>query len=175
MQSKLGLAAVSIVVLFHCHPGSAATPSSESAEGDAVEVGQVNIVVRDMERSLGFYRTLGLLIPNTLPEWQAHHRTAVTNGQPSIEFDSEAFAAMWNTGRSRAQGNVLIGLTLATREQVDEVCGKLRQAGHRIIQEPYDAFWGARYAVVEDPDGNAVGLTSRVDPGRVSAPPTPPE
>ena len=33
-------------------------------------------------------------------------------------------------------------------------------------QEPYDAFWGARYAIVEDPDGNAVGLMSPIDPDR---------
>ena len=36
----------------------------------------------------------------------------------------------------------------------------LTAAGHRGLQAPYDAFWGARYAVVEDPDGIAVGLMS---------------
>jgi len=33
-------------------------------------------------------------------------------------------------------------------------------------QPPWDAFWGARYAVVEDPDGNAVGIMSAIDPDR---------
>ena len=28
----------------------------------------------------------------------------------------------------------------------------------------YDAFWGARYAVVSDPDGNGVGIIDPVDP-----------
>jgi uncharacterized glyoxalase superfamily protein PhnB len=28
------------------------------------------------------------------------------------------------------------------------------------LQAPYDAFWGARYAIIEDPDGVAVGLMS---------------
>ena len=41
-------------------------------------------------------------------------------------------------------------------------------------QEPYDAFWGARYAVVSDPDGNGVGIMSPVDdalPQRATAAP----
>jgi uncharacterized glyoxalase superfamily protein PhnB len=29
-----------------------------------------------------------------------------------------------------------------------------------------DTFWGARYAVIEDPDGNHVGLMSPIDPER---------
>jgi uncharacterized glyoxalase superfamily protein PhnB len=44
-------------------------------------------------------------------------------------------------------------------------------AGYRGLQEPYDAFWGARYAIIEDPDGIAVGLMSRVSPDRKSQPP----
>jgi len=46
------------------------------------------------------------------------------------------------------------------------VFGDLTGAGFRAQQAPYDAFWGARYAVVEDPDGNAVGLMSPSDPDR---------
>jgi uncharacterized glyoxalase superfamily protein PhnB len=44
-------------------------------------------------------------------------------------------------------------------------------AGYGSQQPPYDAFWGSRYAIVEDPDGNAVGLMSPVDPTRRSTPP----
>jgi hypothetical protein len=36
------------------------------------------------------------------------------------------------------------------------------------LHEPYDAFWGARYAIVEDAGGNAVGIMSPVDPARRS-------
>jgi uncharacterized glyoxalase superfamily protein PhnB len=32
-------------------------------------------------------------------------------------------------------------------------------------------FWGARYAIVEDPDGNHVGVMSPSDPDRRRAPP----
>jgi hypothetical protein len=39
------------------------------------------------------------------------------------------------------------------------------------LQPPYDAFWGARYAIVEDPDGIAVGLMSPISPDFKSVPP----
>jgi len=44
-------------------------------------------------------------------------------------------------------------------------------AGHRGLREPHDAFWGARYAILEDPDGIAVGLMSPVSDDKRSAPP----
>ena len=44
-------------------------------------------------------------------------------------------------------------------------------AGHRGLQAPFDAFWGARYAIVEDPDGIAVGLMSPISAEHRSPPP----
>ena len=51
-----------------------------------------------------------------------------------------------------------------------KIYADLVAAGYRRQQPPYDAFWGARYAVIEDPDGNAVGIMSPVDPDRRSQP-----
>ena len=34
-----------------------------------------------------------------------------------------------------------------------------------------DTFFGARYAIVADPDGRSVGIMSPIDPARRSAPP----
>src|ERR671932_342152 len=61
-----------------------------------------------------------------------------------------------------------------TRREVDERYAELVAHGGRAHQPPYDAFWGARYAIVDDPDGNPVGLMSPVDERRKSWPPAPP-
>jgi uncharacterized glyoxalase superfamily protein PhnB len=37
-------------------------------------------------------------------------------------------------------------------------------AGHALIKPPHDAFWGARYALVRDPDGNVLGLMGPITP-----------
>jgi uncharacterized glyoxalase superfamily protein PhnB len=68
---------------------------------------------------------------------------------------------------------VVVGFRVASRDDVDRLYADMTGAGYRGQQPPYDAFWGARYAVVEDPDGNAVGIMSPSDPDRrsVSRPP----
>ena len=62
----------------------------------------------------------------------------------------------------------------AARRAVDEVYADLAGAGYPGRQPPYDAFWGARYAIVEDPDGNPVRLMSPIDAGLRHWPPAPP-
>lgn len=134
---------------------------------------QVNIVVSDMAASVAFYRILGLDIPAADPAWQAHHRTARSDGL-DLDFDSEAFARKWNTGSTGTSANSsVLGFRLPTREAVDEVYQRIVEAGYGAQQKPYDAFWGSRYAIVEDPDGNPVGLMSPPDPTRRAAMPPP--
>jgi uncharacterized glyoxalase superfamily protein PhnB len=140
---------------------------------------QVNIVTRDPAASAVFYRRLGVEIPEARV-WETktgiHHVSALpaTQGAADLEIDSAAFAQLWNTGWRRRRdlaGRVVIGLKLETREAVDAAYTEATGAGHKGLQPPYDAFWGARYAMVEDPDGLAVGLMSPIEPMRKTAPP----
>lgn len=71
------------------------------------------------------------------------------------------------------RGRVVVGFRVATRGEVDDVYRDMTGAGYRRLQEPWDAFWGARYAIIEDPEGIAVGVMSPVSPGRTSPPPDP--
>jgi predicted enzyme related to lactoylglutathione lyase len=65
----------------------------------------------------------------------------------------------------------VIGFTLDTRAAVDATYAQLVAAAHDGLQPPFDTFWGARYAIVEDPNGNHVGLMSPIDPAQRSAGP----
>jgi len=135
----------------------------------------LNLVVRDMEAAIAFYRRLGVTIRDTDPEWMPHHRNMVTPDGVDLDLDSVEFAKQWNRGWPGGSGGNtgVIGFSLASRQSVDDTYADLVTAGYRSQQEPYDAFWGARYAVVEDPDGNAVGLMSPLDDAHRSQP-TPP-
>ena len=135
---------------------------------------QFNLVVSDMTATVAFYRLFGLDIPDTSPEWQDHHRSASLPGGIDLDFDSIEFAQMWNQGYPGATrgGTGVLGFRVSTREAVDVTHQRVIDAGHSVQQEPYDAFWGSRYAIVEYPDGNAVGLMSPPDPDRRMAPPT---
>jgi catechol 2,3-dioxygenase-like lactoylglutathione lyase family enzyme len=121
-----------------------------------------NLVVSNMEASVAFYRRLGLNIEDTSPEWQEHHRSATLASGIDLDLDSSEFARHWDKGWSGGMG--VLGFKVESRERVDEIYSDLVGAGYAGQQPPYDAFWGARYAVVADPDGNAVGIMSPVDP-----------
>ena len=132
-----------------------------------------SIVVRDMEAAVRFYSVLGFEVRVGHPDWDRHHRTLVTTGGAQIDLDSEAFAHEWDSGcpgRAASGCGGVLGLRVESREAVDELFQKVLDAGYLAQQQPYDAFWGARYAIVEDPDGNAIGIMSPVDPSRASRP-----
>ncbi len=128
-------------------------------------LGQLNLIVTDMDRSVEFYRRLGLDIPDSQDEWRQRHRTASQPDGVDLDLDSGEFARTWNKGWKASSGAV-IGFRVTSREAVDELHRDMVAAGYTSQQAPYDAFWGARYAVIEDPDGNAVGLMSPRESGR---------
>jgi catechol 2,3-dioxygenase-like lactoylglutathione lyase family enzyme len=134
---------------------------------------QVNLVVSDMQRSAEFYRKLGLsLDEGGSPDWSLHHRSGGASAEgASLDLDSRAFAAQW--GRVDRSGPVL-GFRVPTREDVDRIYAELTAAGHAGQQPPYDAFWGSRFAVVQDPDGNPVALMSPPEAAHRRRPTAPP-
>lgn len=121
----------------------------------------IGLVTADMAASLAFYRRLGLDIPaeaDTEP-----HVEAGLPGGLRIAWDTDDTVASFDPDWSRptrAQNNGRIGLAFLCEgpADVDKVYAGLTGAGHHGHKEPWDAFWGQRYAVVEDPDGNTVDL-----------------
>ena len=43
-------------------------------------------------------------------------------------------------------------------EEVDALHAKVVAAGYQSFKEPWCAFWGQRYAIVKDIDGNLLSL-----------------
>lgn len=134
---------------------------------------QINVVVRDMPRMIEFYKELGLDIAESDPEWARHHRTVRAPGGIDLDLDSRAFARQWNQGWPDGAIGTVIGFRVVERATVDQLYDRLTAAGCRGQQPPHDAFWGARYAIVADPDGNSVGIMSASDPARRSRPSPP--
>ena len=136
---------------------------------------KINIVAKDMDRTLAFYRRLGLDIP-TKAVWQtssgAHHaEVRGPEGELTLAIDSFPLAREYDEGwrEPDGQGRSILGFHLPSRADVDAAWDRMTSAGAKGRQAPYDAFWGSRYAIVEDPDGNLVGLMSSPDTDRESA------
>ena len=136
----------------------------------APDLHMLNVVVRDMAESLDFYRRLGVTVPDG---GDAAHVQLRMPGGFSLELDTAESARLWHAGwrADPSSAPVVVGFALASRDAVDETYAALTGAGHRGRQPPFDAFWGARYAIVADPDGNDVGLMSPIDDARRTWPP----
>jgi uncharacterized glyoxalase superfamily protein PhnB len=141
----------------------------------STKLDQLNIVAADMEATLEFYRRLGIQLddPARTSAGEPFHANSKGAGA-SLEVDSTVFARAWNVGwkgEADLNGRVLIGLRVASRAEVDRLYSQITAAGHRGLQPPLDAFWGARFAIVEDPNGIAVGLMSPRDGPQRPPPP----
>ena len=136
---------------------------------------QLNLVVRDVEVTRSFYSRLGLDFGEEHDPVWAHHHVGAPHGEHAaidVDLDSTSFVQKWDAGWPGGTG-IVVGFKVDSRQEVDELVATLAAEGVPVQQEPFDAFWGARYAVLSDPDGNGVGIMSPIDPATRSEPPSP--
>ena len=117
----------------------------------------IGLVVADMAKSLAFYRELGLDLP---AEADAAPHAETRAGGIRIMWDTEETIRSFDPSWSRGSGGPPVGFAFrcADPAEVDRVHADLTQAGYESIHDPFDAFWGQRYATLRDPDGNGVDL-----------------
>jgi uncharacterized glyoxalase superfamily protein PhnB len=126
----------------------------------------VDLTVKDVRASAEFYRKLGFDVPDVWEQGgEAHHCTIPDGPMMNSLPLTKGFDPSWPDG----PGLVLI-FHVEGRDAVDAKHAELVGGGFRSHLSPFDAFWGARYAIVDDPDGNHVGIMSESDQEHKSAP-----
>ena len=147
-------------------------PDCHLMRANPPDLHMLNLVVTDMSASLEFYRRLGVTVPDGDEDPGVHVQLRMPNGF-SLELDTPESARVWHAGwrEDPESVSVVVGFSLPDREAVDNRYAELIATGYRGRQPPFDAFWGARYAIVADPDGNDVGLMSPIDDARRTWPP----
>ncbi len=117
----------------------------------------IGIIVSDMPRSLAFYRGLGLDIPEPTGDGD-FVETTTPNGY-RISWNTLQLAKSMDPGWVAPIGHRMeLAFKCGSPAEVDAVHAKLVAVGHASHKQPWDAFWGQRYAVIEDPDGNRISL-----------------
>ncbi|CAM5488530.1 hypothetical protein SALBM311S_08604 [Streptomyces alboniger] len=118
----------------------------------------IGLVASDMAASVTFYRRLGFALPEGAED--APHSEAELPGGLRLLLDTEetvrSFLPGWQP--PAGGGRTSLALRCDSPSEVDSVYETLVGAGHHGELKPWDAFWGQRYAVVLDPDGNGVDL-----------------
>jgi catechol 2,3-dioxygenase-like lactoylglutathione lyase family enzyme len=118
------------------------------------QLNALGIVCSDMRRSVAFYGLLGI----EFPEGNGHVEATLPNGV-RLMLDTEEVVTSFRPDWKRASGNQLsLAFECGSPEEVDELYARVVAAGFDGEKEPWDAFWGQRYAQLADPDGVPVDL-----------------
>lgn len=123
----------------------------------------MGIAVADMAKALAFYRELGMDIPREA-DTEPHVEVAIAEGF-TLMFDTQETMLSFNPAWKPGTGTMAIAFACDSVDDVDATHARMVAAGHRSHLEPFDAFWGQRYASLYDPDGNGVDLAAPLSPG----------
>ena len=130
------------------------------ADGGTVGVGCIGVFVRDLRASLGFYRMLGLDIPEEAGDGGYAYRLRLPTGQV---FFWESYRAVrdFDPGWQPSSGNrrMVLEFGFATPEALNDKYAELTSRGYEGYLDPL-TFAGStvRIALIKDPDGNEVGM-----------------
>lgn len=128
--------------------------------------GGVDIISTNMAASLEFYRAIGLEIPDDkvfVRDGAPQHVDLHFDGGTGLDIDSDMLTADYDKGWAVGRHAVVVTFHTDTREDVDVLHDHMVGLGHPSHLAPFDAFWGARFAVLVDPDGNLASLMSPID------------
>jgi predicted lactoylglutathione lyase len=116
------------------------------------------VPVSDMARSVAFYSRLGLDFPDGA-ETEQHVEALLPNGM-RYALDTEDVIRSFDPDWKRPSAGHAGGgaFHCESPEEVDQVYRELLVAGGSAHKEPWDAFWGMRYAQIKDPDGTVIDL-----------------
>jgi uncharacterized glyoxalase superfamily protein PhnB len=119
------------------------------------ELNAIGIVSSDLAASIAFYRLLGVDFPE---DGEGHIEATLPSGV-RLMLDDEEVIRSFRPDWKRETGNQLaLAFECSSPAEVDELYGRAKDAGFNAEKEPWDAFWGQRYAQLRDPDGVPVEL-----------------
>lgn len=117
-----------------------------------LELYMIGLIPKSMEKSLEFYRRLGLAVPEG-SEGKSHI---------GIKMKDEITFFLNNTGLVEQSDipRVMLEFYLKERETVDAKYAEMTGYGYQGYHAPYVSSFGIYFAMITDPDGNIVLLSA---------------
>ena len=118
---------------------------------EAVQISAIvpTLTVDDLQKSIAFYEGLGFAIDERWEDKGTLLGVMMRAGTTEIGLNQDD----WKKGRDRKKG---IGVRLSistTRNNVDELAKRAKNAGIPLKSEPHDTEWKSRAFEVTDPTG----------------------
>ncbi len=122
-----------------------------------MKLAAVGIFSSDITNSVRFYEILGFKFPEFKPD-EDHLEPITAPGEMRLMIDSKKLLTELLGKEPSPANHSAFALEYSSAAEVDEIAAKVKAAGFKVQKEPWDAFWGQRYAIVADPDGQLVDL-----------------
>jgi catechol 2,3-dioxygenase-like lactoylglutathione lyase family enzyme len=122
-----------------------------------MKLNAIGVTASDLQKTVDFYKLLGFQFPEFKPDEQ-HLEPLPTEGSARLMIDALELTKSLIGEDPKPSNHSAFALEYDSAVEVNEVAAKVKEAGFKVDKEPWDAFWGQRYAVIEDPDGYKVDL-----------------
>ncbi|MBP2100353.1 VOC family protein [Enterococcus rivorum] len=120
----------------------------------------VGIICEDVEKSSLFYERLGF---QTIGE-KSNDYLELDNENIRISLNSKKMVeGIYGFVPSNQGEKIELAFLCDSPEQVDSTCEKMIAFGYDLFKEPWDAFWGQRYAIIKDLDNNLLALFANLE------------
>jgi uncharacterized glyoxalase superfamily protein PhnB len=86
------------------------------------------------------------------------HVESINNGCAKLMLDEASFIEKEMGTAPLPSNHSNFAIQYDSAEELNVIAEKLKKEGYIFVKEPWDAFWGQRYAVVKDPDGYMVDM-----------------
>ena len=122
-----------------------------------MKLNAVGVNSKNLQNSIEFYKLLGFEFPELKAEDQ-HIESIPNNGSIKLMIDSAELAKQIIGEDPKPGNHSSFAVEYDSPQEVNSVAKNITDAGFKVVNEPWDAFWGQRYCIVEDPDGYKVDL-----------------
>ncbi len=120
----------------------------------------IGIISSNLDKSVKFYAIIGVEIKEA---GSPDHLEGKTPSGVRIMLDSVELMKKINPNFKKGSGTgIVLGFVQKTPEKVDELVLRISEGGFKVLKDPWDAFWGQRYASVLDPDGNQIDIFAEI-------------
>lgn len=125
------------------------------------KIDAVGVATSNLKSTVKFYSLLGFTFPKHKDDEQ-HLEAVRPDGSARLMIDSAKFVKEIIGEAPKPGNHSSFAIEYSSPDEVNEVSDKIKKAGFNVVKDPWDAFWGQRYAIVEDPDGYKVDLYAKL-------------
>lgn len=122
-----------------------------------MKISAIGVVASNLRETAKFYETLGFKFSD-FPDDEDHIEAHTESGDVRLMIDSQKIIHEIIGEMPHPSNTSIFAIELESSQHVNELAEKIKSVGFNVVNEPWDAPWGQRYCIVQDPFGNKIDL-----------------